>query len=307
MGTENHQPEYVVKQWAKNAPTHKIGTIGQLFTWLGTCPHAQTLEAHSARFGCTVWIPLPCKQWACRHCAEVKIRHLAVKTEKAKPNRLLTLTVDPSFYDNPRHAFDETRRKVPELMRFLRKRFGNVEYLRVTELTKRGWPHYHLLLRSPYLPHEVVKRKWQELTGALIVDLRPVKDKLNTYSYLVKYLSKMHRIGWTERHVSYSRNFFLDEEPPPREDLELTDKCIIEAHPSTYICSKFRGAMLTALGVNIVGLEPETHAVEEIVAPDEWSQCAESPSRDRIFPENTPPKETPPLQLFPTTHEVHDV
>lgn len=307
MSDPSPQPQYVVAQWNGKPPSHTIATVGQLFCWFGTCHHAQTLEAHSQRFGCTVWIPLPCKQWSCRHCAEVKIRHLSLKTETAKPTRLLTLTVDPSRYENPRHAFDETRRKVPELMRFLRVRFGEVEYLRVTELTRRGWPHYHLMLRSPYIPHAVVKSKWNDLTAALIVDLRQIKGSLNTYKYLVKYLSKMHKIGWTERHVSYSRNFFPPDPPPTREDLELTDKVIIEAHPSTYLCSKFRGAKLTALGVNIVALDPQAHALQEITAPDPWPTCSEEPSRDRLFPENTPKAQTPPPQLFPTEHEVTDV
>jgi len=300
------KPEYIVAQHDQPPPVHDIATIGRLYGFLQTCPHAQTLEAYSARFACTVWIALPCKQWSCRHCAHIKIKQLSVKTEAAKPNRLLTLTVDPALFDNPRHAFDETRRKVPECMRFLRTRFGECEYLRVTELTRNGWPHYHLMVRSPYIPHDVVKRKWQDLTGALIVDLRQIKQKLSCYTYLVKYLSKMHKIGWTERHVSYSRNFFPADDRPPREDLALSDQCVIESHPSTYIYSRFRGAKLTALGVNLFALGPSQTAVDDITAPDPWTTCAEQPSRDRIFPTNTPTVHPPQKQLFPKAHQVRD-
>lgn len=304
MPDKPNDPEYLVAPCAGPLPTHKIATVGQLFGFLQTCPHAQTMEAYSPQFACTVWIALPCKQWSCRHCADVKIRQLSVRTESAKPNRLLTLTVDPSLYQNPRHAFDKTRRKVPECMRFLRTRFKHVEYLRVTELTRNGWPHYHLMVRSPFIPHEVVKRKWAALTGAVIVDLRQIKEKLNTYTYLVKYLSKMHKIGWTERHVSYSRGFFPQDDHPVKEPLELSDHTIIEAHPSTYIYSRFRGAKLTALGINLYALDPQEHAVEDLTSPDEWSQCAETPSRDRIFPTNTPPVQTPQPTLFPPPPEV---
>ncbi|MHC4371343.1 MAG: rolling circle replication-associated protein, partial [Planctomycetota bacterium] len=172
-------PEYLVAPWNKKPPAHTIATIGTLWGFLQTCPHAQTLEAYSSQLRCTVWIALPCRQWSCRHCAQKKIRELAVKTERARPNRFLTLTVDPQLYENPRHAFDQTRRKVSECMRTLRNRYGELEYLRVTELTRRGWPHYHMLVRSPYIPHEVVKRRWRELTGAIIVDLRKIKETLN--------------------------------------------------------------------------------------------------------------------------------
>jgi len=293
--------------WSATPPTQKITTKGILYTFLNTCWHAQTLEAYSAQFKCTVFIALPCKQWSCRHCAEVKIRQLSVKTQRAKPNRLLTLTVDPSNYENPRHAFDETRRKVPEVMRALRKRYDEVEYLRVTELTSRGWPHYHLMVRSPYIPHAVVKTIWKDLTGALIVDLRQIKQALNTYTYLVKYLSKMHKIGWTDRHVSYSRNFFPKEESHEKYHLDLSEQTVIESHPSTYLYARFRGATLTMIGPNLYALDPNHDAVQDIVASDEWTQCADKPSRDHIFPANTPKKQTPQPQFFPTRPEVHNV
>lgn len=278
MPDQKQLPDYLCGQWAGPPPRHKIQTVGQLFGFLGTCPHAQTLEAYSSQFACTVWIALPCRQWSCRPCATQKIKELSIRTESAKPNRLLTLTVDPALWDNPRHAFDGTRRKVPEFMRYIRQRYKEAEYLRVTELTRNGWPHYHAMMRSPYIPHIVAKNKWKELTGALIVDLRQIKGSLNTYSYLVKYLSKMHKIGWTERHVSYSRNFFPKTDHPKKEGLELDAQTIIEAHPSTYLFARFRGANLTQLGHNLFALDPKPSAVEELEAPDSWD--APDPPRE---------------------------
>lgn len=292
-------PEYLVKPSDGPLPRHKITTIGQLFGFLQTCPHAQTLEAYSATYKCTVWIALPCKQWKCRHCANLKIKRLSIKTEQAKPNRLLTLTVDPALWDNPRAAFDGTRRQVPECMRHLRKRFGSLEYLRVTELTKRGWPHYHLMVRSPYIPYEVVKKLWNKLTGATIVDIRQIKGRLNTYSYLVKYLSKMHRIGWTERHVSYSRGFFPPDPDTKPEGLDLADSVIIEAHPSTYIYSRFRGANLTALGINVYALDPDKNRTLDLEDPEPWTTAAVIPDQHKHLPScqtcHTPIRRT----LFP--------
>lgn len=306
MPDQTQLPNYLCGTVQGQCPRHKIQTVGQLFGFIGSCPHAQTLEAYSPEFGCTVWIALPCKQWSCRCCATQKIKELSVKTETAKPNRLLTLTVDPSKWDNPRHSFDGTRRQVPELFRFLRTRFKEVEYLRVTELTRHGWPHYHAMVRSPYIPHEVVKRKWRELTGALIVDLRQIKGNFACYSYLVKYLSKMHKIGWTERHVSYSKKFFPKTDHPQREGLDLQATTIIEAHPSTYLYSRFRGANLTMLGHNLFGLDPKPSAVEQIEAPDNWgvSPCprtATDPS-----PRNTLLGSSPQPVLFPKSHQEGD-
>lgn len=298
MPDQDVHSECCLLPWPEKPPTFKITTVGLLYAGLGTCPHAQTLEAYSPQFGCTVWIALPCKQWSCRFCAEQKIKRLSIKTEAAKPNRLLTLTVDPSLWENPRAAFDGTRRKVPECMRHLRTRFTSVEYLRVTELTRRGWPHYHLMVRSPYIPHAVVKSLWTKLTGALIVDLRQIDKKLNCYNYLVKYLSKMHKIGWTERHVSYSRNFFPIEDFPNRQSLQLDEKTIIESHPSTYLYARFRGATLTILGANLYALNPTADSIDRVATHDDWENCAESPSRDQLFPTNTPKEQTPHPTLF---------
>jgi len=252
--------------WEGSPPRLLITTSGELHTWIGNCWNAQTLEAYSTTYRCTVWIPLPCKQWKCRFCANQKIKNLAIKCETAKPDRLLTLTVDPSKWDNPRAAFDGTRRHVPELIRYLRKRFGACEYLRVTELTKGGWPHYHLLVRSPFLPHAVVKEKWKELTGAIIVDLRPVKNHFRTYTYLVKYLSKMHKIGWTERHVSYSKGFFLDKPFKADSCLGLEEHKIIEQHPAKYLHAMFRNAEIVAIGYSVFAINPPHQAIEEATA-----------------------------------------
>ncbi len=226
------------------------------------CDHAQTMTAYSEELLADVIIPLPCGQWSCRYCAEKKIRKLAVKTRQAKPSRMLTLTVDPKLWTDPRAAFDGTRRMVSELIKRLRTRFGEVEYLRVTELTKQGWPHYHLLLRSTYIPQPVVKDMWAELTGAKIVDLRKVKKTWQAYTYLVKYLSKLHQIEWTERHVSYSKGFFPPDEKDERPGLGLTACAIHKQHPVTY-CLEWENHN------TLIPISPTVFQIIRLIAPDE--------------------------------------
>jgi len=165
----------------------------------------------------------------------------------AEPNRLLTLTVDPALYVSPRHAWEETRTCVPLLIRRLRKRFGPVDYLRVTEVTKAGWPHYHLLVRSGFLPHSVVRQIWNELTGARIVDLRQVTQSFRAYQYLVKYLSKLHKLEWTERHVSYSKNFFPPDDWEPENKMDYAEPSFHSYHPANYVAEHCVGATLHRL------------------------------------------------------------
>ncbi len=229
-------------------PTYLVQkTTSPAYRYFGVCPHAQTLSAYSLTHSAQVLFVLPCRRWSCRLCAEAKIKKLAHSVRAAKPTRLLTLTIDPSLYVSPRHAWEETRRQVPILIRKLRKQFGEVEYLRVTEVTKKGWPHYHLLVRSGFLPHTVVRRIWNELTGARIVDLRKVNQTFRAYQYLVKYLSKLHKLEWTERHVSVSRNFVPEDKWTAPDPMEYAEQEFYNFHPANWVTEHCLGSTLYRL------------------------------------------------------------
>lgn len=261
-----------------------------LWEWLAVCPHSQTMTAYDLDLESSLIYALPCNQWSCRHCAIRKTKSLAHKTVAAKPNRLCTLTTDPKLYDHPRAAFDATRRRVPEWARIMRRRFGSIEYLRVTEVTKKGWPHYHLLIRSGYLPHEVAKNTWALLTGASIVDIRQVKKVFNCYTYLLKYLTKMHRIEWTGRHVSYSKDFFMPDDRPEYDKRRLELRMVHNVHPATYIREEHKGEPLVKISPRTyrAGEDRElTGTIKEnevpYWAPDPWTETAD----DRRVLENT--------------------
>ena len=225
--------------------------------YFGVCPYAQTLIAYSYELHASVLFVLSCRRWSCPVCSKTKIRKLAFGVRAAKPTRLLTLTVDPSLYKTPKDAWEATRKKVPLLVRRLRQRFGEVEYLRVTEVTRKGWPHYHLLVRSGFLPHAVVKALWSEMTGARIVDLRQVKRSFEAYTYLVKYLSKLHKLDWTERHVSVSRNFIPADDYNPGDPLLCGQGTLHRFHPANFVAEYYLGRTLKRLSDHCHVLLPQ--------------------------------------------------
>ena len=216
-----------------------------------------------------------CQRWGCPHCARAKISRLAAQTVLAAPNRLLTLTIDPSWYESPRAAFEKTAKLVPELIRKLRLRFGSIEYLRVTEVTKKGWPHYHLLVRSSYLPHIVVKSLWEKMTRAHIVDLRQVTKSFSAYYYLVKYLSKMHRLDWTERHLSTSKDFFPPKQPQPKRQGIVGKPQFLHIHPIAYLAEWYRGQTITQIGATQWSLDQPTSFCN--LTPDEFTNWGLDP------------------------------
>jgi len=227
-----------VEEPGRNA-AHKFLIQPSNFLDVYTCPTAQSFLGQEPDGQAWLIIGTGCGRWSCGFCARTKIRKLAYLTHGANPNRLLTLTVDPTKHADPRAAFDATRAFVPELIRALRVRFGEVEYLRVTETTRAGWPHYHLLLRSSYLPHAVVKSLWQQYTQATIVDIRQVHKSWSAYAYLVKYLTKMSNLQWTERHVSYSKNFFRPEDTEKVERPKLQQTRHDPRHPHQLLCEVY--------------------------------------------------------------------
>lgn len=215
-------------------PRH-IQVRGQTPKELNTCPWATTVLERNLATGQVRARGVTCKRWGCDPCAGVKTRDLAQWIKLAAPNKLLTLTNDTKLDDNPELAWIRTAPLVPELIRILRKKFGSLEYLRVVELTKNNWPHYHLMIRSEYLPQAVLSNEWYRLSGSDIVDIRKVKDFFNSVLYLTKYLSKLRRVDWTERHISYSRKFFpVAIKPiPEKTEWSLLRKSKIE--PNAYI------------------------------------------------------------------------
>lgn len=176
--------------------------------------------AWSTEIGRSVIISVGCRRWACSFCGRRKVAALSKRVETAKPSRLVTLTVDPSRWDSPRHAYDGTRRALAPFTRTMR-RSGEFEYLRVLEMTKKGWPHYHLLVRSEYRHYSTIQKTWAELTGARIVDVRKVKQEDQVYWYLVKYLAKQHYCEFTDRRLSWTGKFFPPK--PKYKDLGLVD------------------------------------------------------------------------------------
>lgn len=204
------------------------------------CPWAKTILAQDHETDHYVVCPVTCKRWGCEYCAVRKIRKLAFLTNGAAPNRWIRLGVDPVKYDSPRAAWEHTSPLVPECCRVLRKiRQCEIEYLRVTELHASGFPHYHALLRSGFIPQKQLSDTWGRLTGAPVVWIAKIDSTFSSFRYLVKYLTKLHKIEWTERHVSYSRGFFREED---REKLAFPERDVIDRtdeHPWLYLSRRY--------------------------------------------------------------------
>ncbi|MCL6547128.1 MAG: hypothetical protein K6T61_18085 [Bryobacteraceae bacterium] len=172
----------------------------------------------------------------------------------ARPNRLITLTCRPSDHATPRAAFDALRRQVSVLARELRASLGEFEYLRVLESTARGWPHFHLVARSPYVHHSRLSAAWQRLANAPVVDIRKINDPNHTVRYIVKYLSKQDHVDYTERRLSWSKRFFRhqEENAAPGLDLQQIDRS--KLHWTVYFTTYLAGEEAEHIYAGVFGL-----------------------------------------------------
>lgn len=226
------------------------------------CPWAKCVVGIDPNSETPVLVGTPCKRWGCLYCATRKVRRLAWMTKNAQPNRLMTLTINSDTDRTPKEVWDLTAAQVPELIRIIRKDRGECEYLRVLELHETGYPHYHLLLRSPFLPHPWLLKKWRDLVGPLGitqrgegskkpvagVNIEKVDKSFGTFRYLVKYLTKLHKIEWTDRHVSYSSKFFLEEDKEKTAFAKLDIMERPDCHPWEYLASRFGRQVVKVIG-----------------------------------------------------------
>jgi hypothetical protein len=174
-----------------------------------------------------------------------------MKCELAKPTKLITLTVNPEYYVFPRDAYDKTRRQVTELAKKLRKPGKEFEYLRVLEVTKKGWPHYHLVARTPYIPQKQLSDLWASMTGAPIVDIRTVQQSTNVFKYVLKYLCKQTYVPWTNRRISWTKNFFPKPEEQPHRQNPYINRRRCHHHPADALEKYADGKLITEVKVGI--------------------------------------------------------
>lgn len=219
-----------------------VGSVEAARSVLGGCPSAQSLTAIDKTDGRHVIIVLPCKQWGCRHCGEKRAFLLGIRCELADPNKFITLTVSPKHFLDPREAYDQTRRKISDLTKLIRKEKGEFEYMRILEITKAGWPHYHMLARAPYIQQKWLSDTWAGMTGAVIVDIRKIQKKDNVFRYVAKYLCKQTYIPWTNRRVCWSHKFFPQVQKTEHAESTLVEKTLRRIHPAEYLSTEHDGA-----------------------------------------------------------------
>lgn len=158
--------------------------------------------------------PLRCRSWGCPNCAPMRRRKLIADGIAGKPNRFITLTVNPNWYDSPAERGLALSRAWRDYVREFRRLHPRreLQYLAVLELTKRGEPHLHIVTRSGWIGQRELSAHMLKTMGAPIVDIRQVRGHQAVAQYVSKYISKRNiKLGTLKRYWS-SQNYVLAAE-----------------------------------------------------------------------------------------------
>lgn len=193
------------------------------------CPYAIATTAYDMLDQQKHLVSSGCRRWQCPQCAAIRKAHLIRRIMRAAPNRMLTLTCRHEHSPNKQLA--NIRKHLPKLVVRLRRSHGSIEYIRILEQCADGYPHFHLLCRSGFLPQAEIRKQWEALTGARIVDVRKAHGK--SAAYVAKYIAKALEIQneWGRQRLSVSRSFWRPEKenPNPLIGFDRTTE-----HPTEY-------------------------------------------------------------------------
>lgn len=169
--------------------------------------------------------PVRCKRWSCEHCKETNRRKVIALAVKGKPTAMLTLTVSNKNYPSPHDAANDLKRGLVALRKRIARKFHGrkMSFLAVFERHKSGWPHLHLLIRAPFMPHKWLVECWKQITASYIVDIRPIDGDNQARFYVAKYLGKdlapfEHCKRWWRSHDFNDKEELTEEE---RQDRRL--------------------------------------------------------------------------------------
>jgi hypothetical protein len=155
---------------------------------------------------------LKCRRWSCPDCAPALKRRVIGRALSGKPDRMLTLTVNPRFGASPEDRRIELAKAWRLICKRAMRRYGyrSIPCFVVCEATEKGEPHLHVLLRKTWLDQRWVSEVMDELISAPIVHISKISNARHGAWYVAKYLGKEPTtFGKTKRYWC-SRDWRLD-------------------------------------------------------------------------------------------------
>ena len=254
-----------------------------------------SIRGYDPKTGRHIYRRVNCGSWACSYCGKRKARlakwAIRENASKLKLHYFLTLTCDPAKIPAGEDPAKHLQEVFCKFRTSLRREFGETPvYIKVTEYTKRGLPHFHLLV-DRRIEHAWIKHNWDRLGGGKIVWIERAKIRKISH-YLSKYLSKELLLSAPQglRRITTSRKVKLFSKHQSEIDWEFLRSSL------WYLlhCVRERMAGSNAEGYKINAIEWDENEVMTLFAvssspgsppPNEWSLPQFSVPNSRGFSE----------------------
>lgn len=153
-----------------------------------------------AKHGGYMELDCKCKSQWCSDCSlgrMVALRHqLRPVVGMWQSVQMVTLTVDPKGFESAESAYDYVREKrgIAVLMQHLKRRGHLVkpEWFCALEFHKSGWPHWHVVCHSEFVPVDEIRKGWK-LGRIHITRSNQFESTAHAVHYATKYVSKKHQ------------------------------------------------------------------------------------------------------------------
>lgn len=206
-----------------------------------------------------------CKSWQCDECAPLRRRALIREAKEGSPNRFITLTVNPAWFDSP----DERASKLAAAWRGVVAAFKHrwpgrpVEYMCIFEATKMGEPHLHIIWRGAFMPQKWLSAQMRKRMGAPIVDVRRVRGQHQVANYVTKYISKRPiRFGTCKRY--WRSGGYLSKSP--RQARRERNAGATFWRSRRHVCQHAEEALVAKLSIVLWGVEKLEYEI-----PEHWT------------------------------------
>jgi hypothetical protein len=160
-----------------------------------------------------------CKQWECADCRPFMLRKLRGTIMSGLPDKMLTLTCQEGLGDSRVERRKLMGKAFNKFVKRIKREFNlkTLPFFVVVEEHASGEPHFHVLLRAPFLRQKWLSANWKDLTGAFVVDIRRVFDRDHAMYYVSKYLSKKPARFGTTKRFWHSRDWKIASDEPVEE------------------------------------------------------------------------------------------
>jgi hypothetical protein len=187
----------------------------------------------------------------------------------------LVLTCNPKVAKSPTERAQMMSRAFNLLVKRIKYHTGlkRLPFYLVVEQTDLGEPHFHILLRAPYIEQRWLSEQWEDLTGAFEVWVEHIKNPMRAARYITKYITKAPMRFGTMKRTWRSKDWERAKPLKPEHDWKRAETRVMQNVGMAWMLKLLRDDGWTIIRAGPDGLEAKPPY--EGAIPPLWSTAVE--------------------------------